>query len=132
MSSLAHPFKMCGLDAAVHRYCAPLTSYTVRLQLDVPSVWEAEWISVPEHNLESGLTHAARVPLRTSGFEGHLTLWCAMDRHAPDWVSGLAVLLAWELEAQVSRAALQTSHDQLNALLQATPLALYSGWRVPP
>ncbi|WP_424952647.1 sensor domain-containing protein [Deinococcus sp.] len=121
------------LTAAVQSYCAPLGSYTVLLSCETPTPWSKTWDTGP--TLTEPQTASA--PVRAGEFVGVLTLSCARptlgaDLHPADphpaklLASGLAVLLERELGWQQRQANLQTSHDQLAALLQATPLALYS------
>ena len=117
------------LSIAVQGYCAPLQTYRVVLDAELPVPWQAVWAAGPDFLA----AHTATAPVRAGAFVGVLTLSCPgheatsiSTREITVLVRGLAVLLARELEWQRQQATLQTSHDQLAALLQATPLAVYS------
>jgi len=112
-----------SLSAAVESYCGPLKPYSVVLSSKRPVPWRAAWATGPEQpDLQT-----ATAPVCAGEFVGVLTLTCAAhEASAAVLARGLAVLLERELAWQQQQASLQTSHDQLSALLQATPLALYS------
>jgi diguanylate cyclase (GGDEF)-like protein/PAS domain S-box-containing protein len=123
MAVLTDDFTAGLLAPAVHRYCAPLGVYRVHLVLSGSAEREAVWSAGPD--LEDMPTVSATVTV--DELSGVLTLTCAAqpDGAAP-YAHGLAVLLTSELEGQARQADLQTSHQQLLSLVQATPLALYS------
>jgi len=127
MSALTIPFNPNELASTVQRLCAPLGSYSVLLTLVNPLPWTAVWTDVDWEKGNQGVQQTHTVSVATADFSGVLTLKCAdQDDSALHLARGLAAMLERELHWQTQQSILQTSHSQLAALIQATPLALYS------
>ena len=105
-------------------------SYWTELELrsEVPDeVWRARWVSTSGADL---LPERGRASFLMGGLTGVVRAgWTPNSPVIP--VNGqalrpLAALLRRELELLIEQVRLQAAHDQLAALVSATPLALYS------
>ena len=124
------PFSLNTLIAehvglTVQACCGSLRNYQVTVQLHQEEQrWEHTW----NKGSESSAHSSARAPIECGLLSGLITLNTGATDGAPPetMVQGLAVLLQRELNWQIREAELTASHNQLSAMLQATPLALYS------
>ena len=112
-------------DSTVRICCGPLKEYRAVVQVSQQErTWEHTW------KQEGGFLGSTP---SSAAFEcGSLSGLVTLSGHTVDgappetMVQGLAVLLQRELNWHIREAELTASHDQLSAMLQATPLALYS------
>ncbi|WP_161883890.1 bifunctional diguanylate cyclase/phosphodiesterase [Deinococcus alpinitundrae] len=106
----------CFLD-----YCHSLKISEAQFTLtSVPGQPNLHWT---DHSIAQ--KRAAREQFTTESLQGFVTVW-ADESSAVDLARGLVVLLQREVTALSRQQRLQTSHDQLSAVVQTAPLGLYS------
>ncbi len=114
-----------AFTSVIHAFCRAHGDCLVLLELSgQDQSWQATW------NIGSG---GASLPSATASFEcgslsGAVTLSARTTDGTPPELAAqdLAALLQRELNWHVRESELTSSHSQLSAMLQATPLALYS------
>ncbi|PNY79458.1 sensor domain-containing protein [Deinococcus koreensis] len=110
------------LGALVESCCERYPAYRVEVRWGREGA-EETWIWARGDH--AGLSHG-QVRLEAAGEAGRLDVWCAPAAEVPELGTLLSRLLALALEQRTRVTALQAAHDQLQAMMQATPLALYS------
>ena len=124
------PFTLDTLSAdaftsTILAFCRPFAVF--RVQVELQQVHQT-WTSINEAGDDHANFEQATVPLDVLNITGSVTLALPPT---PDHVveapaQGLATLINQELRWLIREAELLSSHNQLSAMVQATPLALYS------